>query len=275
MEAESRNSPDKYNTKVLKETTECYAFSFEDDKFSFENTTQFHLLGIIMMLWGILLIFWHPFPLGIFLYLVIILSLIVLGFLIVRKYGSFSVLDTSNNNLYREYRIGKFVFFKRKLVNLSDIIQFGITHKVGRPIDFGGGLNTIVFRLAFRLFQREEYCETKPFNSKYCGVEKTATIFLTKNGKVGFINNFSYTDDSDINNRILANSLSIYSALPVRDAGSFKYLTVEKMANKYHFVSNELRPLFFSEDFMRFIIPLFLLLSTIAFFALLFHFEIL
>ncbi|MBP5470372.1 MAG: hypothetical protein J6Z11_14135 [Candidatus Riflebacteria bacterium] len=275
METESRNSPDKYNTKVLKDTTECYAFSFEDDKFSFENTTQFHLLGIIMMFWGILLIFWHPFPFGIFSYILIILSLMTFGFLLVRKYGSFSVLDTSNNNLYREYRLGKFVFFKRKLINLSDIIQFGITHKVGRLVNYGNRLNTIVFNLAFRLFQREEYCETKPFNPTYCGVEKTATIFLTKNGKVGYINNFSYTDDSDINNSILANSLSLYSAIPVRDPGSFKYLTVEKIANKYHFVSHNLRPLFFSEDFVRFIIPLFLLLSTIAFFALLFHFEIL
>ena len=65
----------------------------------------------------------------------------ILGFLFVKYIGSFSVLNISNNTLYREYRFGNFIFFKWKLIELSEIVEFGITHKIGRVMSYGSDLN--------------------------------------------------------------------------------------------------------------------------------------
>lgn len=268
------NNSKQYNSKAFNGLADVSPFSLVDDKFSFENETQFHLLGILIFFWGITLIFWCPFTISLFLRIIIILALMILGFLFVKYIGSFSVLNISNNTLYREYRFGNFIFFKWKLIELSEIVEFGITHKIGRVMSYGSDLNNFIIRIAFILVKREEYLSSKPFNPKFGGVEKTALIYLTKKGKIGRINKFSSAYDSDTVNRILAGSLSSYADIPVKEANSFEGLTAKKIANKYRLVSYKLSTLFFSEDFMRFIIPLFLLLSAIAFFATLLHFNL-
>lgn len=246
----------------------------EEDKILLENDTQFHLLGFIIFFSGICLMFWSPVALNLFLRIIIIFSLIIIGFFMVRKIGSFSVLDTSNNTLYREYRFGKITLFKWKLIELSQILEIGITHKIGQPLFFGSDLNTLVYKIAFILFKRKEYIDLKEFNSQYGGIEKTAIIYLTKNGKIGRINKFSGTYDSDTTNDLFGYSLSLYANIPLKKANSFEGLTVNKIGNKYKFVNHALNPPFFTEEFMRFIIPLSIGLLTIAICATLLHFNL-
>lgn len=73
----------------------------------------------------------------------------------------------------------------------------------------------------------------------------------------------------------MAGSLSEYADIPVTEANSFEGLTVKKIANKYSLVSYKLNPPFFTEEFMRFIIPLSIGLLTIAICATLLHFGLL
>ena len=268
-----RNS-NRYNINVFKELAGIEPFLLEKDKILLENETQFHLLGLIIIFGGITLIFWCPVSISIFLRIIIILGLIISGSLFVRKIGSYSVLDLSNNTLYREYRFGKFIFFKWKLIELSEVLEFGITHIIGRPIEYGKDLNTLVYNIAFILAKRREYIDLKPFNPKYGGIEKTAIIYLTKNGKVGRVNKFSATYDSDDINNLFGSSLSLYANIPIKKANSYEGLIVKKMPDKYKFVTYALKPLFFSEQFISFIISLTLGLLAIAICATLLHFDL-
>ena len=268
------NNSSKYNFEAFKNINEYEGFSFNEGKLYYENETHFHILGALMILWGIGFVFWHPIDLSEYIWIIIELILTGLGFLIVKKLGSFIVLDTTKNALYKEYRIGKFVFFKWRLVKLEDVIRFGLTHKVGHPINFGKGLSNLFFGIYFKLLNLERYLYVKPFDPKYGGIEETALIYLTKNGRIGRITKFSYLYVYDTNYDILGSLLRDYSKIPFIRAWEFRALSREKDKNGYRFTTYELNPLIFSEDFMKFIICLSLMLSTIGFIALLFYFNI-
>lgn len=275
MDNKLEKTSKQYNFSAIRELTEIEPFSLENDKLLLEIETKFHILGILIIICGIVLLFWHPQSLGIILSIIISVFLIVLGFLFVREIHSYTVLYLKNNTLYREYRVRSYIFFKLKLVDLSNISQIGITHKIGLPLNFWNIQNKMSFKLALTLLKGNNYyLETKPYNSSYKGIVKTAILYLTKEGKTGCINNFSCSEESDTIYSIFANSLSLYANIPVLEADPLESLTVVKTISKYKFTAEPLKPLSFRDELIRYIIPIAIMLFTIVLFVLLFYSDI-
>ena len=215
------------------------SISFEGKNLLLENESYINILAFSLIILGFV-----PFAslfdkqkVSVFLIFGgLLISLI--SFFICSKFRSISVINFFNNSFYKEFRLDSFTI----PINFSEIKQIGLDHKSERSLT--KGFNSGLLLWFFYYIQGKKLVPVKESNMINGNVEKTAVVFLTKEGKKIAFNNYSDKIDSDDTLLLLAETLSSYTKLPLKVAKEYEELIV----NNNNFVINKIST---SKEVMR------------------------
>jgi hypothetical protein len=199
--------------------------SFEGKNLLLENESYINLLAFSFIILGFapllsLLDEQHAS----FLLIILGICFSICCFFICSKYRSFSVLNLMNNSFYKEYRFDSFTLYKTKPIYFSEINQIGLDHRSERPLTKGFKSGLLLW--FFYAIQGKEIVPIKNSNMINGNVEKTAIVFLAKDGKKIEFNNYSDEIDSDDILLLLADTLSSYTNIPLKVANKSEELIV-------------------------------------------------
>ena len=197
----------------------------------------------------------------------------------------YSVLDSKDKSIHKEFRLGPFALYKSKKVFLSDIIEFGLDHQ--RKVAYSTEI-PILFTSFIELYLDIGFIKAKikgkAFSPHKVGtgtkvddgmVEKSAIAYIDKDGKKYYLNAFSDRVDSDNINSELVEALGKYAEKPVLFAKPGQGLLIKQIGNKLNFEPYNLKPVMIGGDFATTILIFSVLFLIVLIIFILVYFEIL
>ena len=209
--------------------------SFEGKNLLLENESYINIFAFACIFFGI-----APFlslfdkQHASFLLIIFGIFLSIFSFFICCKFHSFSILNLMNNSFHKEYRLDSFTLYETKPIYFSEIRQIGVDHRSERPLTKGFKSGLLLW--FFYFIQGKDVVPIKESNMINGNVEKTAIVFLSKDGKILNFNNYSDKIDSDDILVLLAETLSSYTNIPLKVANNGEELIV----NNNRFVTNKI-----------------------------------
>ena len=252
-----------------------------------ENDTILYSVICLIFVMGLSFLF---FPLifvelNIALKILIGLFLIIFALFLIFNMDYYSVLDSTDKSIHKEFRVGPLVLYKSKKVFLSDIIEFGLDHQ--RKVSYSTEIPVLLTSFC------ELYLDIGFIKAKFKGkafsphkvgtgtkvddgmVEKSAVAYIDKNGEKCYLNAFSDREDSDNINSELVEILGKYAEKPILFAKPGQGLLVKRIGNKLNFEPYQLKPVMFGGDFATTILIFSVLFLIVLIIFILVYFEIL
>ncbi len=256
--------------KLFSGLTKLRTISMEGKNVLLENESYLHILSFSSIIFGfvpLISLVLDKKNMG-FIFILLGFFVSMMGFLICKKVRVYSVFNLSNNSFYQEYRFDSFPLYQSKQIKTSDIIQIGLDHRRERSLT--KGFNSGILLMIFYLIQDKEVVPQKASGIDG-NCEKTAIVFLTKEGKKINFNNYSGEIDSDDILLELANTISTYLNKALTKAKENEGLTVSKSTNSYKFTMNKLSA--GGEIFKNIITVIIIIASVIIGLLVIRHFE--
>ena len=174
---------------------------------------------------------------GIPLTVIIVIVTLIIGCYLLRKLNEYTKFVYSNKTFYRSYRFGETELFKSKIINFSDIVEIGVNNesKVCRYARIPS-----FFFIIYYLIKSESPVSSKEVSRIDGTVEMTSIVYLTKNGKVGYFNEPSEKQDSNIICETIIAAIKDFIGIKAVVAKTGETLKVNKYGNIYKFSTTKI-----------------------------------